>query len=110
LTLTALTSSATTSCWPTRTPTWPPCAASARFAGEAPQRGDGHGYAESLAVYNDAERFSSCTSVTGPFAPFPVPLEGDDISGLIAEHRDQLPMSDQLPTMDPPAHTQHRAC
>jgi cytochrome P450 family 150 subfamily A5 len=66
------------------------------------------GYEESLAVYNDVDRFSSCISVTGPFPGFPVPLEGDDISGLIAEHRDELPMYDQLPTMDPPTHSRHR--
>jgi cytochrome P450 len=40
------------------------------------------GYEESLEVYNDVDRFSSCISVTGPFPGFPVPLEGDDISGL----------------------------
>lgn len=28
---------------------------------------------------------------------------------LIEQHRDELPMSDQLPTLDPPAHTAHRA-
>jgi cytochrome P450 len=66
------------------------------------------GYDEALEVLNDAERFSSCTSVTGPFPGFPVPLEGDDISALIAEHRDELPFSDQLPTFDPPVHTAHR--
>jgi cytochrome P450 len=37
-----------------------------------------------------------------------VPLEGDDISALIEQHRDELPYSDQLPTFDPPKHTQHR--
>ena len=67
------------------------------------------GYEEVMAVYNDADTFSSCTSVTGPFPGFPVPLEGDDISALIEEHRDELPMSDQLPTFDPPKHTDHRA-
>jgi len=67
------------------------------------------GYEEVMAVYNDAETFSSCTAVTGPFPGFPVPLEGDDISALIEEHRDELPMSDQLPTLDPPKHTDHRA-
>jgi cytochrome P450 len=66
------------------------------------------GYEESLAVYNDTDRFSSCISVTGPFPGFPVPLAGGDVSALIAEHRDKLPMHDQLPTMDPPVHTQHR--
>ena len=67
------------------------------------------GYEEVMAIYNDAEAFSSCTSVTGPFPGFPVPLTGDDISPLIDAHRDELPMSDQLPTFDPPKHTDHRA-
>ena len=67
------------------------------------------GYREAIEVYNDANGFSACNSVSGPFPGFPVPLEGDDISDLIAEHRDELPMSDQLPTMDPPDHTDHRA-
>ncbi|WP_153409412.1 cytochrome P450 [Nocardia macrotermitis] len=66
------------------------------------------GYDEALEVLNDPEKFSSCTSVTGPFPGFPVPLEGDDVSALIEEHRDALPFSDQLPTLDPPVHTQHR--
>ena len=67
------------------------------------------GYDEVVEVAQDAERWSSCTSVIGPFASFPVPLEGDDVSGLIEEHRDKLPMNDQLPTFDPPVHTKHRA-
>ncbi|BCK55084.1 cytochrome P450 [Nocardia wallacei] len=68
------------------------------------------GYDEALEVYNDVERFSSCISVTGPFPGFPVPLdETSDVNALIAEHRDSLPMSDQLPTLDPPVHTDHRA-
>lgn len=67
------------------------------------------GYDEAVQVYNDTDTFSSCVSVTGPFPGFPVPLEGDDISALIEEHRDELPMSDQLPTLDPPKHTDHRA-
>ncbi len=67
------------------------------------------GYDEVMAVYNDAETFSSCTSVTGPFPGLPVPLEGDDITSLIEKYRDGLPMSDQLPTLDPPKHTDHRA-
>jgi cytochrome P450 len=67
------------------------------------------GYDEAVEVYNDSATFSSCNSVTGPFPGFPVPLEGDDVTALIAEHRDSLPMSDQLPTLDPPVHTDHRA-
>ncbi len=66
------------------------------------------GYDEACAVYTDTDTFSSCNSVTGPFPGFPVPLEGDDISGLIDQHRNELPFSDQLTTMDPPAHRDHR--
>jgi cytochrome P450 len=66
------------------------------------------GYAEAMAVYNDPATFSSCNTVAGPFTPFPVPLEGDDISPIIEEYRDQLPFSDQLPSFDPPVHTAQR--
>jgi len=70
------------------------------------------GYEEALEIYNDPDRFSSCMSTTGPFAGNPIPLEGrenDDISDLIEEYRDQTAFWDQLPTMDPPTHTEHRA-
>ena len=40
--------------------------------------------------------------MTGPFPGLPVPLEGDDVSDIIEQYRDQLPFSDQLLTMDPP--------
>ena len=70
------------------------------------------GYEEAVSVYNDTDTWSSCVSVTGPFPGFPVPIDesvGDDITDLIIAHRDELPMSDQLPTLDPPTHTDHRA-
>jgi cytochrome P450 len=66
------------------------------------------GWAEAMSVYRDADTFSSCNSVTGPFPGFPVPLEGDDVSELIEQYRDQLPFSDQITTFDPPKHTAHR--
>jgi cytochrome P450 len=66
------------------------------------------GWDEAFAVYQDTATFSSCNAVTGPFPGFPVPLEGDDVSDLIDAHRHELPMSDQLPTMDPPEHKAHR--
>lgn len=70
------------------------------------------GWQEAVDVYNDAETFSSCISVTGPFPGFPVSLEGledGDLTELIEKHRDDIPFSDQLPTLDPPTHTNHRA-
>jgi cytochrome P450 len=67
------------------------------------------GYDEAVAVYKDTDTFSSCNSVVGPFAPFPVRLEGDDISETIARYRDQLPMHEHMVTMDPPDHSRERA-
>jgi cytochrome P450 len=67
------------------------------------------GYDEAVTIYNDNASFSSCNSVTGPFPGFPVPLAGGDVGALIDAHRDELPFSDQLPTFDPPKHTDHRA-
>ena len=42
---------------------------------------------------------------------FSEPLEGDDISDIIVQYRDELPFSDQLPSFDPPnAHRAPRSC
>ena len=85
------------------------------FRSQCPVRREHHhgvvmvtGYDEARAVFNNVASFSSCNSVTGPFPGFPVALDGDDVSELIEQYRDQLPMSDQLPTFDPPKHTDHR--
>jgi cytochrome P450 len=67
------------------------------------------GYDEATEVYRDTDTFSSCNSVVGPFAAFPVALEGDDVGDVIDSHRDQLPMNEHMVTMDPPAHTRERA-
>jgi cytochrome P450 len=66
------------------------------------------GYDEAWEIYRDTDRFSSCNSVIGPFATFPVPLEGDDISDVVREYRHTLPMHEHLVTMDPPEHTRER--
>src|SRR5947208_7027557 len=67
------------------------------------------GYDEAHEVYRDIDTFSSCNSVVGPFATFPVPLEGDDVSDIVDRYRDQLPMHEHMVTMDPPTHTRERA-
>ena len=67
------------------------------------------GYDEISDVYRATDTFSSCNSVIGPFAAFPVPLEGDDITEIVAAHRDQVPMHEHMVTMDPPDHTRERA-
>jgi cytochrome P450 len=67
------------------------------------------GYEEANEVYRDPETFSSCNSVIGPYATFPVPLAGDDVSDIVDQYRDQLPMNEHMVTMDPPMHTRERA-
>jgi cytochrome P450 len=67
------------------------------------------GYDEAAEVYRDTDTFSSCNAVVGPFAAFPVPLDGDDVSDIIDRYRDHLPMNEHMVTMDPPEHTRERA-
>jgi cytochrome P450 len=67
------------------------------------------GYDEATEIYRDPTTFSSCNSVIGPYATFPVPLEGDDVGDIIDRFRDQLPMHEHMVTMDPPMHTRERA-
>ena len=67
------------------------------------------GYEEASEVYLNPDEFSSCNSVIGPFAAFPVPLEGDDVGETIDTYRDQLPMFEHMVTMDQPMHTRERS-
>src|SRR6266704_2073256 len=50
------------------------------------------GHEEVLAVLRDTASFSSCNIVAGPNFRFPVELTGDDVTGLVEQHRDALPM------------------
>ena len=67
------------------------------------------GHEEVLAVMRDTASFSNCNIVAGPSFTFPVELTGDDVTDVVAAHRDELPMGDQIITFDPPKHTAHRA-
>ncbi|MEX0665412.1 MAG: cytochrome P450 [Acidimicrobiia bacterium] len=68
------------------------------------------GYDEVSAVLRDErETFSLCNVVSGPFPGLPVAAEGDDISDLIEQYRDTLPLSDYFASFDPPKHTAHRS-
>lgn len=67
------------------------------------------GYDEAMALYKDVDSFSSCIAVGGPFPPLPFEPVGDDISGLIDEHRAQMPLHEHMVTMDPPDHTRARS-
>jgi cytochrome P450 len=88
----------------------------ASLRAECPVRREPHhgvymvtGHEEAVAVYVDPAEFSACNAMSGPFPGFPVPLVGDDVSAVIDAHRDQLPMSQELSTMDQPRHTAYRS-
>jgi cytochrome P450 len=66
------------------------------------------GFEEAIEVWNDAERFSSCAAVTGPFPGLPPIPEDADLDEFIAEHRGALPMAEYLIAQDPPDHTANR--
>jgi cytochrome P450 len=67
------------------------------------------GYEEASEVLRRHDDFSACVTVVGPFADFPEPLTGDDISELIERYRHRLPQHDHMVTMDQPDHTRERA-
>ena len=68
------------------------------------------GYEEASEIYLDTDTFSSCNSVIGPFATFPVPLEGDDVGD---DHRHatatSCPCTSTWSPWTRPMHTQERA-
>lgn len=59
------------------------------------------GYDEAIEVYHDKETFSACNSAIGPFAKFPVPLEGDDVTGIIETYRTVFPSAISSPPSTP---------
>lgn len=67
------------------------------------------GFDEATTVLKDAETFSACIGVAGPFPPLPFTPEGDDITEQIKAHRSQMPMFEHMVTMDPPEHTYARS-
>ena len=104
------TTSARRRCTPIPTPTGTTSASSARWSASRTRASSwSTGYDEAIAVYHDQATFSSCISAIGPFAKFPVPLEGDDITD---DHRGATGTGSlsatNSPPIDPPKHTAHR--
>jgi len=67
------------------------------------------GLEEVLEVFGDPGAFSSIVAPLGPFMKLPKPAEGESLAGVIERRRAEIPLSDLLPTLDPPRHTRHRA-
>lgn len=64
---------------------------------------------EILEVYTDHARFSAIVGPLGPLVDVPQPAEGESWGEVVERRRHEVPMGDQLMTLDPPKHTRHRA-
>src|SRR4029453_8208029 len=67
------------------------------------------GMEEVLDVYADLERFSAIVAALDPLVKLPKPAEGESWAELIERRRSEIPMGDQLMSLDPPRHTRQRA-
>src|SRR5215475_11535729 len=67
------------------------------------------GMDEILEVYTDHERFSAIVGPLGPLVKIPERAEGESLADMIERRRHEIPMGDQLTSLDPPKHTRHRA-
>jgi cytochrome P450 len=64
---------------------------------------------EITELYTDHERFSAIVGPLGPLIEIPKPAEGESLEEVIERRRDEIPMGDQITSLDPPKHTRHRA-
>src|SRR5262245_18764903 len=64
---------------------------------------------EILEIYTDNERFSAIVGPLGPLIDVPEPAPGESWAEVIERRRHDIPMSDQITSLDPPKHTRHRA-
>jgi cytochrome P450 len=67
------------------------------------------GIEEILEVYGDHERFSAIVGPLGPLVKLPERAPGESLADMIERRRSEIPMGDQLTSLDPPRHTRHRA-
>jgi cytochrome P450 len=67
------------------------------------------GLDEILEVYADHARFSAIVGPLGPLVKLPEPAEGESLAEVIERRRHEIPMGDQITSLDPPRHTRHRA-
>jgi cytochrome P450 len=67
------------------------------------------GIEEILRVYADYRNFSAIVTGLGPLVKLPQPDEGESWAEVIERRRHEIPMGDQIISLDPPKHTRHRA-
>jgi cytochrome P450 len=58
---------------------------------------------------HDHQRFSAIVGPLGPLVDVPRPDPGESWAEVIERRRPEMPLGDQLMSMDPPKHTRHRS-
>jgi len=66
------------------------------------------GIEEIHTICGDHRSFSAVVAPLGPFIEIPEPADGETLADVVANRCDEIPLSGQLFTMDPPKHTRHR--
>lgn len=67
------------------------------------------GFDEAVAVSRDTHHFSGVNAVIGCNFELPFDVEGDDIADQVAAHREAVPFSDQIATLDGEEHQRLRS-
>jgi cytochrome P450 len=67
------------------------------------------GIEEILEVYSDHENFSAIVAALGPLVKIPAPDHGESWAEVIERRRDEIPMGNEITSIDPPRHSRHRA-
>jgi cytochrome P450 len=67
------------------------------------------GIEEIIGVYADHAHFSAIVAALGPLVPLPKPGPGESWAEMIERSRNEIPMGNELTSIDPPLHTRHRA-
>jgi cytochrome P450 len=67
------------------------------------------GIEEILEVYADNQNFSAIVAALGPLVKIPAPDPGETWAEGIERRRHEIPMGNQITSIDPPEHTRHRA-
>ncbi|MHC4608511.1 MAG: cytochrome P450, partial [Planctomycetota bacterium] len=66
------------------------------------------GIEELVEVYTEHERFSAIVAALGPLVKIPKPAEGESWAEVIERRRHEIPMGDEIVSLDPPRHTRNR--
>jgi cytochrome P450 len=66
------------------------------------------GIEELIEVYTEHGRFSAIVGPLGPLVKIPEPADGESWAEVIERRRHEIPMGEEITSLDPPRHTRRR--